>query len=169
MLASLTTRSALIAWGRNPPPELAYLTCNERGDRRVVTWTEVIDNRRKWQAERLAIIRRGCATRHAYRFEVRYFDMPLMGGWQSALDDWRGEPYGTWPDRDLKWFKPLIMQAIPLGLLPLGSEGDQWAAWKIEFAHKFKRRMRDGRPMGVAYIWWDESDSVPELIRKAAS
>ena len=166
MLSSVITRSALVAWGRNPPPDLAYLTSNACGDRHIVTWGEVMENRRKRQAERLELIRRHVPLR-AYRFSVRYFDMPLMGGWQSALDDWRGQPYGRWPDRDLQWFKPLIMKAVPLGLLALGSEGDQWAFWKTEFACKFKCRMRDGRPMGVAYIWWDGSSSnVPELISR---
>ena len=121
-----------------------------------------MENRRKRQAARLELIRR-TVPRRAYRFSVRYFDMPLMGGWQSALDDWRGQPYGIWPDRDLRWFRPMIMAAIPLGLLPLGSENDQWAAWKVEFANRFKRRMRDGHPMGVAYIWWRGGHDAPEL------
>lgn len=165
MMASLTTRSALVAWGcTNIRPDLAYVVSDERGDRRVVTWAEVIEARRERQKRHLELIRQ-TIPRRAYRFSVRYFDMPLMGGWQSALDDWRGHSYGTWPDRDLRWFKPMIMSAIPLGLLPLGSEGDQWAAWKIEFAHRFKRRIKDRRPMGVAYIWWrGGSNDQPELI-----
>lgn len=164
MIPSVITRSALVSWGRNPSPDLAYVTFDECGNRHIVTWAEVMEHRRKRQASRLELIRR-MNTRRVYRFSVRYFDMPLMGGWQSALDDWRGHSYGTWPDRDLRWFKPLIMKAIPLALLPLGSNDEQWHAWKIEFAYQFKRRIKDRRPMGVAYLWWNrDSSDAPELI-----
>lgn len=131
----------------------------------MVTWPEVMDRRRKRQTERLDLIRR-TESRRAWRLSVRYYDMTIMGGWQSHLDDWRGQSYGVWIDRDRSWLKPMLMQAIPLGLLPLGSEGDQWASWKVEFAHQFKRRMKDGRPMGVAYLWWNGHDR-PELVKPA--
>jgi hypothetical protein len=154
---SIITRKALIAWGHNPPPDLAAVRTDHHG-RHIITWDDVMAARRKHQAERLQRKREWFVSHfRAYKLWVAYFDQDLMGGWQAMIEDWRGWGYSMWVDRDRPWLKPKLMQAFPL-VLPLGSEYEQWAAWKIAFAKQFKRRSHDRRPLGVAYLWWDGSD-----------
>jgi hypothetical protein len=174
-VSSIITRKALIAWSTifgnpvKPVPELAYIVTDYRG-RRIVTWSDVLDARRKRQQERLRLVRYTPEWR-AYRVWVAYFDMPLMGGWQAFID--RGaRQCGGWIDRDRSWLKPVLMRMFPL-LLPLGTAGEQWEHWKITFAGRFERRRQDRRPVGVTYVWWNEHEepqfSPPALSRSRQS
>jgi hypothetical protein len=154
---TVISRSALVAWGKNPSPSTAYIVADHTG-RRVVTWDEVLRLRRERQAITLDLKRRSTARR-AYKLWVGYYDQTIMGGWHAFLEDWRGAPYRIWIDRDLKWFEPLAMQAFPL-LLDLFDGRQQWELWKRSFARRFERRRQCGEPLGVAFVWWDRSDSV---------
>lgn len=80
MMGSIITRSALIAWGREPPPELHSIV-----NGRMVTWADAMDFRRERQRERLDSIRREYPAWRACRLSVAYFDMTLMGGWQAFI------------------------------------------------------------------------------------
>ena len=129
-------------------------------DGKPVTWAEVLENRRIWQRERLRRKREWCVNEvRAYRISVAYFDQDLMGGWQAMIEDWRGRGYSIWIDRDARRLEPHLMRLFPL-ILPVGSEHDQWQAWKPAFARQFERRRHDRQPQGVAYFWWDGRDSL---------
>jgi hypothetical protein len=164
-------RKAVEYWGRKPArPDLAYVDIDSRHQRRVVTWAEVMEARRERQRKRLDLIRQVIPWR-AYRIWVSYFDQWLMGGWHAFLDDWRGDGYRIWIDRDCRHMKVPLMTAFPL-VLPLGSEHEQWdhywkpwEQWKVEFAQNFERRRHDRRPVGVAYVWWNGRDT-PRPIRQ---
>ena len=160
-MPTVITRSALVAWGRQDiPADLALIEIDlGKPGRHVVTWTEVMERRRARQSELLRRKRKGLGTsdeRRAYKVWVAYFDQWLMGGWQAMIEDFRGRHgfHSSWIDRDRRSLKPILMQAFPL-VLPLGSEGDQWAAWKIAFAGQYERRRQDRKPLGVAYVWYD--------------
>jgi len=148
-MTSIIMRSALLAWGKTPPPELASIV-----DGRVVTWAEVMERRRKWQRELLQRKREGAPAWRAYRLSVLYFDMDLMGGWQSFIEDFRGRGWSTWIDRDSRQLKPVLMDLFPLIL----SGGNKWEIWKQSFAEQFMRRLHDGRPSGVCNLWWNGRD-----------
>lgn len=150
MMACLVERSALVAWGRNPAPDLAYVVGDGRSYRKV-TWDEVIEERRKKQSARLRLIREVPEWR-ACRVQVAYFDQDLMGGWQAFLTDWRGRGGDTWIDRDGRWAVGQLMNIFPL-VLTLGTEREQWEQWKVAFAGQYARRRQDGEPVGVAYVW----------------
>lgn len=152
---TIFTRSALEFHGHNPAPDVASVIV-ERGIRRIVTWAEVMDARRKWQCE-LLNRKRFTLEWRAYKLWVGYFDQALMGGWQAHLEDFRGAGYREWIDRDRSWLKPMLMKAFPL-VLDLGTEQYQWGLWKVAFAKRFERRKHDRRPLGVAYLWWNGRD-----------
>lgn len=157
-MTTIIMRSALVAWGRNPPPELAYVVAGEAGflakhpnELRVVTWADVLAERRKRQKDQLAWKR--CAPKvRAYKLWVAYFDQPFYGGWHAFLENRDG---CVWL-RNHDFAREKLMRLFPL-VLPLGSEeGDfrsQWALWMEEFARTYKRRTQDRRPVGVAYVW----------------
>ncbi len=152
-------RSALVYWGHNPAPNVAYVLVNWGGKfgRQTVTWADVMAKRREDQCRRLEL-KRAIVEWRAYKLWVAYFDQNLMGGWHAFLEDWRGAGYRIWIDRDRTWMKAKLMETFPL-CLPLGTECEQWERWKVEFARQFERRRQDRQPVGVAYIWWNQRDS----------
>lgn len=150
-MGAIIFRSALVAWGRNPAPNLAYVLGEGPGRYRKVTWAEVMEARRKRQVDRLRNIRYVPEWR-ACRIHVAYFDQDLMGGWQAFITDWRGRGWDTWIDRDARYEMPALMSLFPL-VLRLGSEREQWERWKPVFASRYQRREQDGEPVGVATVW----------------
>jgi hypothetical protein len=162
-MTAVILRSALEHWGHNPPPELAYIVRDHRASR-VVTWRDVMQARRERQAEQLRRKREVGGWR-AYKLWVAFFDQNLMGGWQAFLETYGNVPYydqRVWVDRDRQHLRCRLMALFPL-VLPLGTEWEQWEAWKPAFASAFKRRIQDDQPLGVAYVWWDRGYS---LLRK---
>lgn len=153
-MTAIITRGWLETWGQNPAPDLAYIISDPLQGRRVVTWGEVMEDRRKRQGKTLDWKRRPPREVHAYKLWVAYFDQDLMGGWQAFIDGYRGDWQHAWIDRDRQWLRATLMQAFPL-LLPFGEEWRRWEAWKPEFARVYQRRRQDRRPLGVAYVWWD--------------
>lgn len=153
-MSAIFTRSALMHWGKQKlPPEVAYVTIDHRGVRRVVTWSDVMDQRREKQRCILEW-KRHVEEWRAVKIWVAYFDQDLMGGWHAFVEDWRGEHGREWIDRDRKFYIQQLMKMFPLvepGLFD--RDGDQWHQWKIEFARKYRRRMQCRRPVGVVYAW----------------
>lgn len=155
-------RSALVAWGRNPPPELHSIVDDGR-NRRVVTWADIMCARRERQRKRLDAIRHTEEPR-AYRLSVAYFDQDLMGGWHAFIEGIHGRThYGTWINRDRSWLIPGLLREFPL-VLPLGSEREQWQLWMVEFARQFERRRQHGEPVGAIAVWWDGRNSPRRRI-----
>lgn len=140
------------------PDDLAYVLSNGAiGGRRVVTWAEVIEERRKQQASRL-IQKRYVKEWRPYKIWVAYYAQFLMGGWHAFIENRYGR---EWIDRDREWLRPRLMDLFPLVLRlkssqdSFGYDEDDFHRWKIEFAKQFKRRSQCRRPVGVAYIWWN--------------
>ncbi len=82
----------------------------------------------------------------AVRLTVAYFDQTLMGGWHAFLDSISGCGH-VWIDRDAKYLQEHLMRLFVVNWFI------RWHEWKIAFANKFKRRMQDGKPVGVAFLW----------------
>ena len=160
------TRKGIERWGGQPlPPEIAYGVRDAPGcDIRMVSWDEVMEARRDCQREILRRKRQGLPERRAYRLEVSYFDQWAYGGWHAflhGLHDYR------WLDKPDKHLRGPIMAAF--GVLDptlFETEGEYWRfkQWKMEFAEQYKRREQDGRPVGVAYLWWDGDDGEIEPV-----
>ncbi len=171
-MTTIVTRKGIIRWSRNPlPPEIAYSVCDAPGAPvRMVTWDEVMDIRRQRQREILECKRRGHPQRRAYRLLVRYFDQWCYGGWQTYVD---GINDSRWVDQNAKWLQGPLMAAFPvLGptLFEIEDEYSRWERWEIKFAEQYRRREQCGRPVGVAYVWWDgESAEVEPAKEKAPS
>jgi hypothetical protein len=149
---TIVSRSGAKHWaGRLLPPDVAYIVNGV-----PVTWSQVMENRRRRQAE---ILRR---KRHveewrAVKLWVAYFDQSLMGGWHAFLDGisrWR-----VWIDRDRPWCRKALMDLFPVVEPGLFDEESYfphcplWERWKVEFAMRYRRRTQDRRPVGVAYLW----------------
>lgn len=162
-------RKALEFYGHNPAPGVAFVCGDRPGERRIVTWDDVMETRRKRQAVRLEHKLSHHPTR-AYRVWVAYFDMTLMGGWQAFIENHRTmHGYGGWIDRDRRQLMGPLMKAFPL-VLPLGSERDQWERWKPEFAKQYQRGRQDRRPRGCSFVWWDERhDPIPATLQLSSS
>ena len=149
-------RSALIYWGQNPAPDVARVEVDAMHRRHVVTWADVMRERRERQRQRLEY-KRQVAEWRAYKLWVAYFDQPLMGGWHAFLETYRtGFDQRIWIDRDREWMRPKVMELFPL-VAPC-SEPMQWRRWKTAFAEAYERRRQDDQPLGVAYIWWNGRD-----------
>lgn len=148
------------------PPDLAYRVHDGR-EYRTVTWAEVMQERRRRQAERLAVKRgeRDPVPR-AHKLWVAYFDQEFFGGWQAMVGDFRGRGYEVWIDRDCTWMQKHLMRLLPL-VLPLWDDWQQWDLWKQAFAQQFERRRQHGHPLGVALIWWDRQHA-PRIASRCA-
>lgn len=155
-MTAILMRSALIFHGHSVPADLHSVVIDATGSRRAVTWSDVMQRRRErqeWLLRQKRIVRQA----RAYKVWVAYFDQFLMGGWQAFIEN-GGER--VWIDRDRRWLIEPLMRQFPL-LLP---GCDDWHRWKIEFARQLRRGEHDGRPRGVAFVWWDGRDD----LRRAA-
>jgi hypothetical protein len=149
---TIIMRSALVFHGCNPSPDTARIEIDDRGDRHVITWADVLNDRRESQRKRLAQ-KRYVEPWRAVRLTVAYYDQSLMGGWQAMLDDWRGHYAfsSVWIDRDGKGFIANLMRLYPMPQTLFGR--NDWGDWKEWFAGKYKRRTQDRKPLGVAMLW----------------
>lgn len=160
-MTTIIMRSALVFHGHDPAPDVHSVEVDHYGDRRVITWTDVMQRRR----ERQQVIldhKRGCERTRAWRVYVAHFGNGLMGGWQAMIDR---VGHSEWIDRDRKSLIPKLLRIFPL-VLSLGEERDQWGQWKIEFAKRFKRRTQLRQPVGVAYVWWDGGYELRRVERE---
>ena len=150
-IVSSISRKGLLHWGaffgKPPaiPDDLAAVCTDCTGQRCVVTWPMVMQRRREMQAMRLSQ-KRAVVEFRAWKLWVAYYDQELMGGWQAFIER---EGQRHWIDRDRKWLMRPIMDMFPVALF-----GD-WHDWKAEFAKQFERRRQYGRPVGVAFLWFD--------------
>ena len=158
---TIISRSALVAWGRNPPPELHSIVNDPRHGRRVVTWDDVMRERREQQRLRLARKRQVCEWK-PYKVWVAYFNQFLFGGWHAFIENRDGCTWIT-NARDGRLIQPL-MDLFPM-TLSLGAEKDAWERWKIEFAKSHQRGRQCRKPRGFAVVWWNGHDA--ELRRGA--
>ena len=165
-------RKACEYWGQNPPPELAYVRGDRPGERRIVTWDEIMQERRARQSRilasrRMVLDRPSCA----YRLWVAYFDQDLMGGWHAFIDNIRTRQYpGTWIDRDRRHLKPALMEVFPLVASTkkrheLFDDRTDWNRWKKAFAEVYSSRMHDEEVVGVRYVWWDGRSDPRPIIK----
>jgi hypothetical protein len=144
---TIITRSALVAWGFNPDPDVAYVERDHHGER-VVKVAEV--RAARLERQRLTLDRkREVRPWRAVKLWVAYFDQTLMGGWHAFLENRDGR---VWIDRDRKHIRERVMELLPVGL-PFGDPGRRWEDWKPAFARQFRRRSQDRKPVGVAYLW----------------
>jgi hypothetical protein len=149
-MTTIITRSALEFWGGRPvDPEIHHVVIDGiRPGRQIVTYAEHMAAKREQQRERLMRIR-FVEPWLAWQVESMHYDQPFYGGWQVMLFRYDGRQ--EWPQRGRP--VPELMTLFPVGRLALGDERDQWEEWKCEFARKFQRGTRDGRPRGVSVIW----------------
>ena len=161
-MTTIMDRSAMVFWGHNPPPEVAYITRPHVGvPWTVVSWDEVMDAKRKRQAEILEHKRDPGRQRRPWMVWVFYNDTFIYGGWHCYLN--RYDENGKWlmkPSQELMRLFPLV--------LPIGSIDDQWHNWKVEFAGQYKRRMHHGKPEGMTPVWWDGWHGKLELPTEKA-
>ena len=155
---TIIDRKALLHWGealgikRDLPDDLAFIVDDPwRGGRKIVTWSEVMENRRDRQAKILRH-KRHVEPWRAVKLWVAYFNQDLFGGWHGFIEDWRGRNGRIWIDRDGKGFIAQAMEMFPVGL-PLGSWRERWEEWKPAFAKKFSRGKHDRKPRGVVFLW----------------
>ncbi len=165
-MTTIMSRSAMVFWGKDPSPEVAYITRPHVGVRwQVVTWDEVMDVKRKRQAKILEHKRDPGRQRRPWMVWVFYNYTFIYGGWHCYLT--RYDERGTWLSRPSQE----LMRLFPL-VLPLGEIRDQWHNWKVEFARQYKRRMHHGQPEGMTPVWWDgwhgEIELAKERIANAA-
>jgi hypothetical protein len=158
---TIIMRSALVHWGHNPPADLALIEEDYRG-RRIITWEDVMRERRERQRRELA--NRRCVVGdgiwRAARVLVAYFDQNLMGGWQAFIDDLNGQ---HWIDRDQQHLIPKLVSSFPLTgqLFPMKDKwGGSWGEWKIAFAKQYQRGKQAGKPRGSNAVWWNNRDII---------
>lgn len=169
-MTPIIRRSACLAWGQTPPPDLAWIILNEQpGQRRVVTWKDVMAQRRERQREILARKRTGLEL-HAYRLRVAFYDQDLFGGWQAFLETYTGKE--VWVDRHGGYpLRQTLFTTYPL-VLPYGDpwrpQWPAWEQWKVAFAQCYTRRHQARKPVGVTYVWWDGAHDLRHLAAAGA-
>lgn len=57
-----------------------------------------------------------------------------------------------WVNRDMPYNVERLMELFPMGTL-FRTNFHEWMPW---FAAKYKRRRQDGKPVGVAFLWWKD-------------
>jgi hypothetical protein len=154
-VTTIITRSALLAWGQQPPADLALLIREPTGHLSRVTWEDVLRARRQRQTAQVARKRAG-RTLRAYRLAVAWYGTGVFGGWQALLTTYRGP--AVWIDRDRRWLRAHLLAAYPL-VLPMGDDAQAhwpaWEQWKVAFATQYTRRRQARKPLGMTYVWWD--------------
>jgi len=140
-MTSIFTRSALMFWSGGKVANNVHSVV----DGRIVTWDEVMENRRSNQRRRLEQIRYVTEFK-AVKVWVGYFGADLMGGWNAFIENRYDR---LWIDRDRKWLKEPLMKLFPVTLF------DDFDQWKTEFAKRYRRRTQRGKPVGVAFAWFD--------------
>lgn len=161
---TIITRAALAPGGilfrpsRELPRDLHSIV-----DGRVVTWREVFEARTKRQQHRLEA-KREFTEKRIYRVWVAYFRQSIMGGWQTFIDRKPNE-FGTWVCEARKsWMIPELMKAFPL-VIPAR---ENFELWQRTFAKEYERRRKYGKPVGVAYVWWDKHGTPEPIERRTA-
>jgi hypothetical protein len=163
-MSTIIMRSALVYWGRNPPPELHSVEIDWKGERHIVTWADVFRERRE-PMERSPYWKRHVKVWRPHRVWVAYFDQEFFGGWQAFIGDHRGRCGESWIDRDRDWLKPNLMRLFPL-VLPFESDiKSRFYDWKEAFARAYRRGTHHGRPRGSAIVWWNGGPDAPRLTR----
>jgi len=152
-MTSIFTRSALVFLGKDPAPNVAGLIRDHSGEH-VITWSEVLANRRERQRRILECKRRVQPWRAA-KVWIAYFDQFLFGGWQAFIQTIHDS---HWIDRDRRSLIATLLSLFPF----VQDDGDErnWEKWKPGFARHFRRRTHHRRPCGVSYVWWDGHDKL---------
>jgi hypothetical protein len=135
------------------PPDVAYVETDFRGQRHFITWTEVIERRRKWQAERLARIMTSSEPEVVPCYVWTFFnrqDIPYHGWYCYVVS--RYFDIGV----NFRGFRSelaeSIMTAIPLGMLPMA---ECFEGWMKAFAERHPRakHKHDPRKAGSLCGW----------------
>lgn len=154
-MTAIITRSALVYHGHNPAPEVASVVIDYvGGPRRVVTWSDVMRQRREEQSRRLAN-KRHCDVARVFKLWVAFFDTQFYAGWHAFLERFHDR---TWIRSS--WLQEDVMRLFPLVLPGVGD----WEQWMIEFSKRYRRGTQDRKPRGLAFVWWNGRDE----IRRAA-
>lgn len=155
-MTTIMTRSAIIFWGKNPniDPDLAYVISDRRG-RRVVTWTEINEERRKKQRQHLEDIRREPIMRPT-RLWVGYNRHWIMQGWFAVLDNLH--------HRECAWGRtPHLMDQL-MRLFPitfrLGSLREDFQMWCEAFSKSYPRGRYGGKQRGFTIVKWDGDENL---------
>lgn len=157
-MSTIIMRSALVFYGHNPAPDVSYVTIDPRYGRQVVTWADVMRQRREEQERRIRR-KRACHLPRVHKLWVAYFDQFVMGGWHAFLETLEER---IWIDRDRRWLKDELMRLFPSTLPGL----EDWHEWKIDFAKSHQRGRHHRRPRGVAFVWFDGFHA--DTLRRAA-
>jgi hypothetical protein len=148
-MSAVMMRSAAPHWlGRELAPNVHSLVKHHSGAPwKEVTWDEVHEKRRNWQAEVLRRKREWFVVhKRAIRISVRYFDIEVYTGWHTYI---HGIDFSIWlRDRD---GDERLMKMFPQPQPSLF--GDRWQNWMVWFASTHQRGTFDGHPRGVVYCW----------------
>jgi hypothetical protein len=168
-MTTIMTRSALRAWGQSPPADLAFVVSEGHGHRRVVTWADVMQQRRERQRWILARKRAGREP-HAYKLWVAFYDTTFFGGWHAFLETYTGQL--VWIDKNRRFLRPTLMAVYPL-VIPFGDPSRPswpvWEQWKVAFAQQYARRRHARKPLGVTYVWWDGADDLRHATERLST
>jgi hypothetical protein len=152
-MTTIISRSALAFHGHDPAPDVHSVVIDHRG-RRVVTWADVMADRRARQ-ERILARKRHVERERACRIWVAYFDQDLYGGWHAFLGDHRGRRGEAWVNKG-RCDGPLasrLMDLFPLVLDFGDSPKERFGRWMVAFARRYRRGTHHGRPRGCAFLW----------------
>jgi len=163
-MTTIMKRSFAETMGVEWPPEVAYVVGDSvYGERRAVTWDEVMEARRERQRERLEQIQRPDPP-HAVPCYVWVFRVPgwLYGGWWCYVVTRYEEIAVNFPRIHRHHFGLAlsIMRAAPCGFLPFLECFDDWMP---AFAKKHPRPpTRDPREAGTLVGWMKDRE---EFVR----
>lgn len=166
-MSFLMMRSFAENLGIEWPQDAAYRTGDMRGDSRFVTWSEVMESRRKRQAREL---KRKRNERHAVIVPAYVWvfhndwNFPYGGRYCYIISRFGEEGSGRLGHRPhepngrpvLNHICCQLMQEINLGLLPVEWN---WETWKEQFIAQFPRfHKKDPRDAGSLIGWYDRTE-----------
>jgi len=143
-------RSAAEYWGLNWPKDIAVMEPSGRGGPCYVTWAEILERRRKWQAERLAR-KRTVPEPRVRPCYVWVFHNPswLYQGWWCyvvTLRDRIAVNFRTFHSQ----LAMSLMAEIPVGVVP---DRTNFRSWMEAFADQYPRRTTHHRQAGTVLGW----------------
>lgn len=149
-MSAYMNRSAAEHWGLNWPKDIAVMEPSCHGESRYVTWAEVLDRRRKWQAERLAEIRIVPEPRVQPCYVwVFYNPIWIYMGWWCYVVTRRGQVAVNFQTFHTQLAMSLMAE-IPVGVFP---DRNNFRLWMEAVADRYPRRTTHHRQAGTVVGW----------------
>lgn len=149
-------------WGKPPKKCHHYVRESPFEDFKMITWDDIINERRKKQRAIMSWIRR---SENFRIYAVIVFWYPgineiFFRGWHVYLKGIKE----SFDYKDIHQLHSILQQKFPIVLKLYEDKREQCNFWKEEFAKRYKRKLWNGKPMGIQYVHYNHYTTEMDAI-----